>query len=124
MDSHQFIQSEFTRYYKENSDKIGEPKSIEKREFGFILFKEKVMVRHKSFANQSRLGEFISSISPVHAYYSTAYYEAPEAKMEEKGWLGADLFFDIDADHIPSKCNKNHDTWLCKNWRVRKGNIS
>jgi len=34
--------------------------------------------------------------------------------MDAKGWLGADLVFDIDADHIPTPCNKQHDTWICK----------
>jgi len=33
--------------------------------------------------------------------------------MEEKGWLGADIYFDIDADHIPTKCAKIHDIWTC-----------
>jgi DNA primase small subunit len=33
--------------------------------------------------------------------------------MEKKGWLGADLIFDIDADHIPTSCDKIHDEWTC-----------
>ncbi|MFP3985310.1 MAG: DNA primase small subunit domain-containing protein, partial [Candidatus Bathyarchaeia archaeon] len=28
-------------------------------------------------------------------------------------WLGADLIFDIDADHIPTPCGKVHDRWIC-----------
>jgi DNA primase small subunit len=37
----------------------------------------------------------------MHVYFSSAYYESPGAPtMEEKGWLGADLVFDLDADHI------------------------
>jgi DNA primase small subunit len=35
--------------------------------------------------------------------------------MEKKGWLGADLVFDIDADHIPTTCGKIHDEWHCVN---------
>jgi DNA primase small subunit len=35
--------------------------------------------------------------------------------MDKKGWLGADLVFDIDADHIPTSCNKIHDEWGCGN---------
>ena len=31
----------------------------------------------------------------------------------KKGWLGADLVFDIDADHIPTTCNKIHDEFTC-----------
>jgi len=38
---------------------------------------------------------------PQHAYFSTAYYEKPDAgTMADKGWCGADLIFDLDADHI------------------------
>jgi len=38
----------------------------------------------------------------MHAYYSTALYERPDArKMAEKEWQGAELIFDLDADHIP-----------------------
>jgi DNA primase small subunit len=33
--------------------------------------------------------------------------------MDKKGWLGADLVFDIDADHIPTSCDKLHDEWAC-----------
>ena len=33
--------------------------------------------------------------------------------MDKKGWLGADLVFDIDADHIPSGCNKIDDEFVC-----------
>ncbi|HVP92760.1 MAG TPA: DNA primase small subunit domain-containing protein, partial [Acidobacteriota bacterium] len=30
-----------------------------------------------------------------------------------KEWSGADLIFDIDADHIPTQCDKIHDEWFC-----------
>jgi DNA primase small subunit len=34
--------------------------------------------------------------------------------MEEKGWKGADLVFDIDADHLDTPCKSGHDSWKCK----------
>jgi DNA primase small subunit len=52
-------------------------------------------------------------LEPSDVYYSCAYYENPEADMDKKGWQGADLVFDIDADHIPTTCDKIHDEWLC-----------
>jgi len=115
MDNLTFIRESFRRFYSENVDRIEIPKSIESREFGFTLFKENVMVRHKGFMRADDLKAFIKENVPSNVYYSTAYYSMPEAKMDEKGWLGSDLFFDIDADHIPTKCNKEHDTWACKN---------
>ena len=33
--------------------------------------------------------------------------------MDKKGWLGADLVFDIDADHLTTSCNKIHDEFTC-----------
>ncbi|MEM1515809.1 MAG: DNA primase small subunit PriS [Candidatus Bathyarchaeia archaeon] len=110
-----FIRAMFSKFYSKNADKIEPPKSIENREFGFTLFKESVMIRHKSFTRIEDLRNFIKNNVPSNVYYSSAYYSFPEVKMDEKGWLGSDLFFDIDADHIPTKCNKEHDSWTCKN---------
>lgn len=73
------------------------------------------MARHKGFASPQALGSFLREHVPSDVYYSCAYYEAPEAEMDRKGWAGADLVFDIDADHIPTRCNKIHDYWVCNN---------
>ncbi len=85
---------------------------IEKREFGFISF-DGVMIRHRAFVNESELRSFLKDFVPSDAYYSCAYYDDPRAEMDRKGWLGADLIFDIDADHIPTQCDKVHDEWTC-----------
>jgi DNA primase small subunit len=85
---------------------------IDRHEFGFALF-EGWMLRHKSFKSSGELKEFLQSSVPSDAYCSCAYYEDPEADMDKKGWLGADLVFDIDADHIPTSCDKVHDNWVC-----------
>ena len=38
---------------------------------------------------------------PRHVYHSAAYYQRPGAPtMKEKIWKGADLIFDLDADHL------------------------
>jgi DNA primase small subunit len=84
-----------------------------KREFAFFLFKEQIMLRHKGFENQDKLADFLGNVTPSDIYYSCAYYADPEADMDRKGWLGADLLFDIDADHIYTPCNKVHDKWTC-----------
>jgi DNA primase small subunit len=108
-----FIQEKFSDYYEKNSMSIQPPLSMEKREFGFLLLKERIMLRHKSFKTTEELWDSLKKLVPSNVYYSSAYYERPEEKMEEKGWLGADLTFDIDADHIPTPCAKTHDTWTC-----------
>lgn len=71
------------------------------------------MVRHKSFMGIDELRDFMQNFVPSDAYHSCAYYEDPTAEMERKGWLGADLIFDIDVDHIATPCNKVHDEWVC-----------
>ena len=59
------------------------------------------MVRHLKFATENDIMEFIRKNFPAHSYYSSAYYKNPEAqRMDEKGWMGADLIFDLDADHM------------------------
>lgn len=73
------------------------------------------MARHKGFASPQALSSFLRERVPSDVYYSCAYYESPEADMDRKGWAGADLVFDIDADHIPTGCNKIHDSWVCSN---------
>ena len=109
-----FVRDRFLEFYKKESYRIGAPSLIEWREFGILLFKGEVMVRHKGFSDVEELRSFLARNVPLHAYYSTAYYESPEEKMESKGWLGADLYFDIDADHVPTDCGKVHDRWTCK----------
>ena len=78
------------------------------REWGFVLFDQSyptkfVMRRHQSFTTQDDLVQYLRENAPAHAYYSTAVYKYPTADMAKKGWLGADLIFDLDADHIVSE---------------------
>ena len=107
------LQSLFAKYYRENPEAIQEPPRIESREFGFLLFQGKVMVRHRKFSTVGELRDFMARVGPSDAYRSAAYYQRPDASMDEKGWLGADLAFDIDADHLETACRKEHDSWRC-----------
>ena len=110
----EFIQQKFAEHYRKNLGSILPPSTIDKREFAFLLFKEKTMVRHRGFKSEDSFRNFLREAEPSDVYYSSAYFERPEAEMDEKGWLGADLIFDIDADHIPTQCDKQHDMWICK----------
>jgi len=103
----------FKNYYRRVA--IDDIPCIEKREFAFVLFdRPDVMIRHKAFNSINELKRFLANATPLHAYYSTAYYDHPEARdMDEKVWQGADIVFDIDVDHIPTPCKKIHDRWKC-----------
>lgn len=109
-----FALSLFRSYYRRT--RVPPPSHPEKREYGFQLFGIQGMLRHISFGNGDELNEFLRSRVPQHAYYSTALYENPSApEMGEKGWLGAELVFDIDIDHVNTLCKELHDAWRCKN---------
>ncbi|MDD4137382.1 MAG: DNA primase catalytic subunit PriS [Methanoregula sp.] len=99
----EFLRQRFTEYYRKTV--LVSPSSIEQREWGFVLFNpggtEMRMRRHIGFSSSGEVIEYIKNLIPQHAYYSTAYYEKPDAgTMADKGWCGADLIFDLDADHI------------------------
>ena len=99
----EFLRQRFTDYYKKAV--LISPSSLEQREWGFILFNpgatEVRMRRHVGFSGRDELFQYIRNLIPRHLYYSTAFHEKPDAgTMAEKGWCGADLIFDLDADHI------------------------
>lgn len=84
------------------------PYRFTKREFAFIYFDSEGMHRPVAFTSRSELTKFLKEKTPLHSYYSTAYYSNPEAPMAKKEWLGADLVFDLDADHIPGSEGLNY----------------
>ncbi len=59
------------------------------------------MHRPVSFSNYQDFKKFMINRLPIHTYYSTAYYSDPRVPMKDKEWLGADLIFDLDSDHLP-----------------------
>ncbi|RXE57193.1 DNA primase [Methanoculleus taiwanensis] len=98
----EFLKQRFTEYYRNGH--LPAPSSLEQREWGFIFFdtsSDVRMRRHMAFTDQRELADYLRSMIPAHAYYSTAYYGMPGAPtMNDKVWTGADLIFDLDADHI------------------------
>ena len=110
----EIIESLFKTYYVRNKEKIFEPPRLRNREFAFQTFKSEGMIRHLAFENAEELRNYIVKIIPKHAFYSTAIYVLPSAHdMDEKGWISAELVFDIDADHLDTPCRNQHDFWKC-----------
>lgn len=72
------------------------------------------MVRPVAFKRRQELRAFLVSRAPRHVYFSTAYYRDPQVPMAEKEWQGADLIFDLDADHIPGAEKMNYKEMLEK----------
>ncbi len=99
----------FERYYR--SAPLPTPPELPHREFAFAPFEEgspsggsrgfAAFLRHRSLRDAAELRRNLVGLVPRHAYYSTSIYEKPDhPNMKDKGWLGADLVFDLDADHL------------------------
>ena len=70
--------------------------------------------RHVGYLNHKELLKDLIAMAPHSIYHSAAFYEIPVARhMNEKEWSGAELVFDIDADHLDIPCAKDHDVWRC-----------
>jgi len=96
-----FLQDNFRRFYQTHPIEL--PDRFSRREYAFVFFGGKGMLRHLSFPRKQPFQGFLIDKAPMHAYYSTAYYQRPDAPtMQEKGWMGAELIFDLDADHLPN----------------------
>lgn len=94
------VKNLFKEYYSTFEIKL--PINFIMREFAFQTFDSETYIRHKAFRTTEELRNFMLKIVPKHSYFSSALYEDPAAEdMESKVWLGADLVFDIDADHVP-----------------------
>jgi DNA primase small subunit len=113
-----FLKSKFVEYYGTSTIEL--PERFTRREWGFLYLGETFMQRHLSFRKNTELIQFLTGKKgqnkgyrnkanvqglniPAHVYYSSAYYQEPglqpmPAKVE--GWLGADLIFDLDDDHL------------------------
>src|SRR5229473_2467644 len=106
-----FLKAHFRRYYGRTKPTL--PDRFGRREFGFMFWTAGIVQRHLGFSREEDLRSFLSSRVPAHVYYSSAYYETPNAPtMEEKGWLGADLIFDLDADHLPNAAKMSYPEML------------
>ncbi len=91
-------------YYKKACFEL--PDDFEKRELAIQTFDGR-MIRHMSVNDIEEMKKIILSKEAVDVYLSTATYEIPDApSMDSKGWLRADLQFDIDVDHF-EECKPN-----------------
>lgn len=115
-----FLLKSFRKYYKEYDPWM--PHRHTKREFGFMFFDKEIMQRHMAFNTSDDLKRFMISQVPKHSYYSTAYYRRPAApSMDEKEWMGAELIFDLDADHLDGAEKMTYDAMMIQ---IRKEMIT
>lgn len=107
-----FLRYQFEQYYSRT--KLFPPERFSRREYGFIPFGEKqMMCRHIAFKTVSEYRAYLMNHAPAHAYYSSAFYQFPDAKhTNEKGWMGAELIFDFDSDHIENVSELTYEEQL------------
>ena len=96
----------FGAYYR--SSEFWAPPRLKTREWMFIPFGGAPPIRHKGFSDMQSVRQFLSERAMHSCFYSTAYWERPfEMKMADKNWLGADLIFDLDGDHLPGVTDRD-----------------
>jgi DNA primase small subunit len=108
-----FLRKTYREHYFRHHDEVEVPTKIESREFGYIPF-GKGMVRHLSYKSPGELAADLVKQAPSSVFCSNGTYSDPTLPMEEKGWKGAELIFDIDASSIPTACRTKHSFWTCK----------
>ncbi len=96
----EWARQQFAQYYATAT--IPPPYRLARREFAAFPFtSETMMRRHATLRTTEEFLRFLRRETPRHVYYSSAYYRRPAAPtMSMKEWLGADLIFDLDSDHL------------------------
>jgi DNA primase small subunit len=96
----EWARDRFAEYYR--ATEIPPPAQFARREFAAFPFTtESMMRRHAAFRTAEEFRGFLARNPARHVYYSSAYYRYPDhPTMPGKEWLGADVIFDLDADHL------------------------
>lgn len=98
-----YLAGRFRDHYRRSRLEL--PPDAHRREWGYIPWDGRTgttMIRHRSLADIGDLDTFLRRTRPRHVYHSAARYADPAVPaMGAKGWEGADLIFDLDADHLP-----------------------
>ncbi len=98
----------FARYYA--GAHVEPPTRFARREFAWFPFgAETGMRRHLALRSVEEFRRLLERDVPRHVYYSSAYYRLPDhPKMDGKEWLGADVIFDLDADHLRQAAGRDY----------------
>ncbi len=110
--NYEFLFKVYKEYYFKNIEILQPPKEMQSREFGIMTFDSKV-IRHLSFSNIGKLKAYVVQNVPSDIYCSNAYYQFPTFPINEKGWKGADMIFDIDLKDLLLPCQKEHTFYIC-----------
>ena len=117
--SRAYLRRKFLQWYSSNP--APRVPRLHRRELAFLSFDWEGMSRHHQMALPD-LEWYVSRKVPRAVYHSAAYFEDPAAPtMAEKGWMGCDLVFDIDCDHLAGAADEELPGQLqLAKWRVEK----
>jgi DNA primase small subunit len=119
-----WLEGIFRKYYFYHYSQLELGELINEHEFGFRLFDGKIR-RHLAFNDKKELYAYIIKFSPSDIFYSSSRYQNPKAEIDQKGWIGSDLIFDIDGKDLHLECAQSHNLVLCKDCSfISKGIIS
>jgi len=107
-----FLKEKVKEYYRMRGVEV--IPDIEKREFAFFQFNSVSMHRGIGFRSIDGLHNYLMDRAPKHAYFSSAYYDNPALPIGQRKWLGADLIFDLDADHLRGGKEMSYEEMLKK----------
>ncbi len=115
-----FLRLKFQEYYLVHKGSVIAPPKTHMREFAIEAWDTGDLptywTRHLGYRTSDALTAELARLAPRSVYHSAAFYKYPVAReMNEKQWQGAELVFDIDADHIDAPCAAEHDVWRCNN---------
>jgi DNA primase catalytic subunit len=73
--SREFVYQKFTEYYQDSPTVIPATTIPEEREFAYLMFKERFMVRHRRYAEFKNFRGMLAKTVPSDVYYSRTYFE-------------------------------------------------
>ena len=123
--TYQIFRRAFREYYFKHGKNIESPTEIKRREFAFRhlgpIGELARMVRHLTFGSVGEILAMALREVPSDLYCSNGYYRFPTYAMQDKGWLGADLIFDIDTKDLNLPCKTDHSYIICErcSWVIK-----
>ncbi len=112
-----WLERVFRKHYFNCNSNIEIDDFVSQREFGFRLFDGHIR-RHLNFNNKNELVANIIKHSPSDIFCSSSRYHNPSASIDQKGWIGSDLIFDIDGKDLHLECAQIHNLTYCKKCKL------
>jgi DNA primase catalytic subunit len=84
VDSLEFVFQRFSEFYRDPANAVPAPPLPERREFGYLTFKEKFMVRHRRFNTIEQFRTVLANTVPSDVYHSVRLLRKPRLRHGQK----------------------------------------